>query len=153
MVRDGRDRLQALTIVDSRLKGSMDAISLIPKVNAFDISIRGRIDSHSGWHVAEKRVNELGARAEKPSPAWPVILSSLGGTTAVANRKLAELQPALTAANRVVDALNALPASATYDDLEVALGLAKPRELHDRIGDAMARVMQNLKGSGPFARL
>jgi len=131
----------------------MDASSLIPKVNALDISIRGRIDSHSGWHAAEKRVNELGARAYRPSPAWPALLASLGGTTALANRKLAELQPTLTAANCVVDALNALPAFATYGDLEVALGLAKPRELHDRIGDAMARVMQNLKGSGPFARL
>jgi hypothetical protein len=142
-----------LTIVDSSQKGSMDVINAIPKVNAFDISIRGRIDSHSGWHAAEKRVNELGARADKPSPAWPLLIASLGGTTALANRKLAELQPTITAVNRIVDALNVLPDSSTFADLEIALGLVEPHELHDRIGDAMARVMRNLKGPGPLASL
>lgn len=126
-------------------------INAIPKVNAFDISIRGRIDSHSGWHVAEKRVNDLGARADKPSPAWPLLIASLGGTTALANRKLADLQPTLTAVNRIIEALNSLSETSNFHDLEIALGLAQPHELHDRIGDAMARVMRNLKGNGPLA--
>ncbi len=126
-------------------------INAIPKVNAFDISIRGRIDSHSGWHVAEKRVNDLGARADKPSPAWPLLIASLGGTTALANRKLADLQPTLTAVNRIIEALNSLSETSNFNDLEIALGLAQPHELHDRIGDAMARVMRNLKGNGPLA--
>ena len=125
-------------------------INAIPKVNAFDISIRGRIDSHSGWHAAEKRVNELGAHADKPSPAWPMLVASLGGTTALANRKLADLQPTLIAVNRIIEALNGLAETSTFNDLEIALGLTQPPELHDRIGDAMARVMRNLKGTGPL---
>lgn len=129
----------------------MDANASIPLVTAFDISARGRIDPHSGWHVAEKRVNTLALRADPDGalaptqPAWPTLLQSMGGSLQLANRKLPELQPTLKAANAIIEALNTLPPDANYADLERALGLREPRESHDRIGDAMSRVMRMLE--------
>lgn len=129
----------------------MDEPAPIRHVDAFDISVRGRIAPSSGWHAAEKRVNTLALRAldagEAPvaHPAWPVLVQALGGELSLANRKAAELKPTLDAVNRVIDALNALPLDANYADLERALGLREPRESHDRIGDAMNRVLRNLE--------
>ena len=129
----------------------MDANASIPLVTAFDISARGRIDPRSGWHLAEKRVNTLALRADPDGasapaqPIWPTLLQSMGGSLQLANRKLPELQPTLKAANAIIEALNALPSDANYADLERALGLREPRESHDRIGDAMSRVMRMLE--------
>ena len=128
----------------------MEANPSIPFVGAFDISARGRIDPHSGWHAAEKRVNGLAARSAPdrgtplPQPAWPALLEALGGSIQLANRRLAELQPTLRAANAIIEALNGLPYEADYAELERVLGLREPRESHDRIGDAMNRVMHRL---------
>lgn len=133
----------------------MDAIasssSPIPPVSAYDISARGRIAASSGWHRAEQRVNALGAACEgepstlPPSPAWPALLARLGGGLSLANRKAAELKPTIDAANAIIAALNDLPAGAGYEDLERALGLREARGSHDRIGDAMSRVLRTLE--------
>lgn len=128
----------------------MEVIAPIPRVDAFDISGRGRIAATSGWHAAEKRVNTIALRTdpEVPNPvlpAWPALVTALGGDLLVANRRAAELQPTLSAVNAIIDALNALPNDATYADLERALGLREPRESHDRIGDAMTRIRRNLE--------
>lgn len=129
----------------------MDEFAPIPRVDAFDISARGRIAPTSGWHSAEKRVNTLALRATtdgSPSPsqpAWPVLLQALGASLSLANRKAIELRPTIDAVNRVIDALNALPLDANFADLERALGLREPRESHDRIGDAMNRVLRALE--------
>ncbi|GIX38437.1 MAG: hypothetical protein KatS3mg127_1676 [Silanimonas sp.] len=128
----------------------MDAIDPIPRIEATDISARGRIANRSGWHVAERRVNTLALRLDPeglpppPQPAFPILLKALGGSLALANRSVAELAPTVAAVNRIIDALNALPRDANYADLERALGLRPPRETHDRIGDAMARVLRTL---------
>lgn len=128
----------------------MDAIDPIPRIEAFDISARGRIAERSGWHAAERRVNTLALRADPDGlpppaqPAWPALVVTLGGSLALAKRSVAELKPTLEAVNRIVDALNSLPRDASYADLERALGLRAPRETSDRIGDAMARVMRTL---------
>ena len=139
----------------------MDAIAPIPHVDAFDISIRGRIASHSGWHAAEKRVNALALRADPSAgtvpaqPAWSPLVLALGGSLVLANLKAVELKPTLDAVNRIIDALNALPIDASFADLERALGLREPVESHDRIGDAMNRVLRALESrrwdAGPSA--
>jgi hypothetical protein len=129
----------------------MDEYAPIPRVDAFDISARGRIAPTSGWHSAEKRVNTLALRENDPGvpppqhPAWPVLLQALGANLTLANRRAAELKPTLDAVNRVIEALNSLPADANYADLERAVGLREPRESHDRIGDAMNRVLRALE--------
>ena len=129
----------------------MEPIQPIPHVHAFDISARGRIAASSGWHLAEKRVNTMALRADAedgappPQPAWPHLLQRLGAPLALSNRKAAELAPTLDAVNAVIDVLNALPGSATYADLERAVGLRPPRESADRIGDAMGRVLRQLE--------
>lgn len=129
----------------------MEAIAPIPHVDAFDISARGRIAPHSGWHAAEKRVNALALRTPAdggpmPSqPAWSPLVLALGGNLVLANLKAVELKPTLDAVNRIIDALNALPADASFADLERALGLRDPLESHDRIGDAMNRVLRALE--------
>lgn len=128
----------------------MEAIAPIPRVDAFDISARGRIAAASGWHTAEKRVNTIALRAdpEVPNPiipAWPALVTALGGDLLLSNRRAAELQPTLSAVNAIIDALNALPKDVTYADLERALGLREPRESHDRIGDAMSRIVRSLE--------
>jgi hypothetical protein len=129
----------------------MDAIAPIPHVDAFDISVRGRIAPHSGWHAAEKRVNTLALRSNPaggaipPQPAWSPLVLALGGSLMLANLKAVELKPTLDAVNRIIDALNALPADADFADLERALGLREPLESHDRIGDAMNRVLRALE--------
>lgn len=129
----------------------MDAIAPIPHVDAFDISVRGRIAPHSGWHVAEKRVNALALRTPPeagpaPSqPAWSPLLLALGGRLVLANLKAVELKPTLDAVNRIIDALNSLPRDATFADLERALGLREPQESHDHIGEAMNRVLRALE--------
>lgn len=129
----------------------MDAISPIPLVSAFDISARGRIADRSGWHAAEKRVNLLALRRaddeapQPPQPAWPYLLQRLGADLQLANRKAAELKPTVEAVNSIIAALNLLPATASFADLERALGLREPRESQDRIGDAMGRVLRQLE--------
>jgi hypothetical protein len=129
----------------------MEAIAPIPRVDAFDISARGRIAPHSGWHVAEKRVNTLALRADPDGgpvpvqPAWSPLVLALGGRLVLANLKAVELKPTLDAVNRIIDALNALPDDANFADLERALGLREPRDSHDRIGDAMNRVLRALE--------
>jgi len=129
----------------------MDAIAPIPHVDAFDISVRGRIAPHSGWHAAEKRVNTLALRSDPDrgeivaQPAWSPLVLALGGRLMLANLKAAELEPTLDAVNRIIDALNSLPPDANFADLERALGLREPRESHDRIGDAMSRVLRTLE--------
>jgi len=139
----------------------MDAIAPIPRVDAFDISARGRIAPHSGWHAAEKRVNLLAqatipdAAAVAGQPAWTPLVIALGGSLVLANRKAVELKPTIDAVNRIIDALNALPDDGTYADLERSLGLREPRDSHDRIGDAMHRVLlalesRRLEGNRPL---
>ncbi len=128
----------------------MEVIAPIPRVDAFDISGRGRIAAASGWHAAEKRVNTIALRAdpEMPNPvlpAWSALIKALGGDLLLANRRAAELQPTLGAVNAIIEALNALPSDVTYTDLERALGLREPRESQDRIGDAMSRIKRNLE--------
>ncbi len=128
----------------------MDETTPIPPVDAFDISARGRIVSRSSWHIAEQRVNTLALRVEPDStvttqPAWPVLLQALGANLDLANRKAADLKPTIDAVNRVIDALNALPADAYFSDLERALDLREPRPSQDRIGDAMNRVLRTLE--------
>ncbi|MCZ8113679.1 hypothetical protein [Silanimonas sp.] len=129
----------------------MDAIAPIPRVDAFDISARGRIAPHSGWHTAEKRVNTLALRSSPDvvgiptQPAWTPLVLALGGSLVLANRKAIELKPTIDAVNRIIDALNALPDDANFADLERALGLREPRDSHDRIGDAMNRVLRALE--------
>lgn len=129
----------------------MDATAPIPPVDAFDISSRGRIAARSGWHAAEKRVNTLALRADPErsafpaQPAWSPLVIALGGSLVLANLKAAELKPTLDAVNRIIDALNSLPADANFSDLERALGLREPRESYDRIGDAMSRVLRTLE--------
>lgn len=129
----------------------MDAIAPIPHVDAFDISARGRIAPHSGWHAAEKRVNTLALRSNSDGgvapaqPAWSPLVLALGGSLVLANLKAVELKPTLDAVNRIIDALNALPHDANFADLERALGLREPPDSHDRIGDAMNRVLRALQ--------
>ena len=129
----------------------MDAIAPIPRIDAFDISGRGRIAPTSGWHAAEKRVNALALRsspegsAVPPQPAWSPLVLALGGSLVLANLKAVELKPTIDAVNRIIDALNALPDDATFADLERAVGLREPRDSHDRIGDAMNRVLRALE--------
>jgi hypothetical protein len=129
----------------------MDASAPIPHVDAFDISARGRIAPNSGWHAAEKRVNTLALRANPDGgsapaqPAWSPLVVALGGSLLLANLKASELKPTLLAVNRIIDALNSLPGDANFADLERALGLREPRESHDRIGDAMSRVLRTLE--------
>ncbi|GAB3736304.1 hypothetical protein GCM10028794_16790 [Silanimonas algicola] len=129
----------------------MDASAPIPHVDAFDISARGRIAAHSGWHRAERRVNALALRtdpdggAAPTQPAWSPLVLALGGRLVLANLKAVELKPTLDAVNRIIDALNALPEDASFADLERSLGLREPRESHDRIGDAMSRVLRALE--------
>lgn len=129
----------------------MEAIAPIPHVDAFDISARGRIAPQSGWHAAEKRVNLLALRASPEGgaapaqPAWSPLLIAMGGSLVLANLKATELKPTLDAVNRIIDALNSLPGDANFADLERALGLREPRESHDRIGDAMNRVLRTLE--------
>ncbi|HAI59771.1 MAG TPA: hypothetical protein DCM32_07835 [Xanthomonadaceae bacterium] len=121
----------------------------IPPVDAFDISSRGRIADSSGWHAAEKRVNTLALRCSDdsppPHPVWPWLLQQLGADLALANRRAAELRPTIEAVNRVIEALNTLPADANFADLERAVGLREPRTSLDRIGDAMTRVLRSLE--------
>lgn len=129
----------------------MEAIPRIPLITVFDVSGRGRIAPQSGWHAAERRVNLLALRVDREEtapplqPAWPGLLQALGGSLDLANRKSSDLQPTLRAANRIIEALNALPPDANYSELERALGLREPPESHDRIGDAMNRVMRALR--------
>lgn len=126
-------------------------LDAIPKVDAFDISAKGRIASASGWHAAERRVNTMALRAPPegepapPQPAWAHLLKRLGADLVLANRKAAELRPTLDAVNRVIEVLNLLPQDANYADLELALGLREPRESQDRIGDAMERILRSLE--------
>jgi hypothetical protein len=135
----------------------MDVISpsdTIPFVTAFDISARGRIAASSGWHAAEKRVNGLALMGGEDGavplaqPAWPALVRRLGGNLTLANRRAAELKPTLDAVNAIISALNTLQPGARYADLEALLGLRKARETlesHDRIGDAMGRVLRRLE--------
>ena len=129
----------------------MEASAPIPHVDAFDISARGRIADHSGWHRAERRVNALALRADPDGgaapkqPAWSPLVLALGGRLVLANLKAVELKPTLDAVNRIIDALNGLPEDASFADLERSLGLREPRESHDRIGDAMNRVLRALE--------
>ena len=78
-------------------------------------------------------------------PAWSPLVLALGGSLVLANLKAVELKPTLDAVNRIIDALNALPDDANFADLERALGLREPRDSHDRIGDAMNRVLRALE--------
>lgn len=136
----------------------MAAIAPIPHVDAFDISARGRIAPHSGWHAAETRVNALATRADPEGglapaqPAWPPLVLALGGSLVLANRRAVELKPTLDAVNRIIDALNGLEDDASFADLERALGLRGPSESHDRIGDAMNRVLRALESRSTDAR-
>ena len=132
----------------------MDAIPLsgpIPLVSAFDISVRGRIVASSGWHRAESSVNAKALRGDDeggtsvPQPGWTILLERLGGSSQLANRKAAELKPTIDAANLIITALNDLSERSTFADLERALGLREPRSSHDRIGDAMSRVLRDLE--------
>lgn len=126
----------------------MELSAPLPPIAAHEISIRGRIDPRSSWHVAERRVNAL-ARDDTPKAApWASLVEALGGSLDLANRRAAELAPTLGAVNRIIAALNTLPAGSRYDDLELALGLSTPKPIpasHDRIGEAMARVLQSLE--------
>lgn len=136
----------------------MAANAPIPHVDAFDISSRGRIGPHSGWHAAEKRVNALALRPDPEGgpataqPAWSPLVLALGGRLVLANLKAVELKPTLDAVNRIIDALNGLPDDASFADLERALGLRRARESHDRIGDAMSRVLRALESRSADAR-
>lgn len=132
----------------------MDVIAppdTIPLVSAFDISARGRIAASSGWHAAEKRVNGLAllggddGAAPLTQPAWPALLRRLGVNLVLANRRAAELKPTIDAVNAVIAALNSLQPGASFADLESLLGLREPPESHDRIGEAMGRVLRRLE--------
>ena len=127
----------------------MDESTALPPIAAHEISIRGRIDPKSSWHAAERRVSALARNGIPPdAPLWPSLVQALGGSLELSNRRAAELAPTVAAVNRIIAALNALPSSSRYEDLEVALGLSPPKPpagSHDRIGEAMARVLQSLE--------
>ncbi|MBS3958149.1 MAG: hypothetical protein KGZ52_01950 [Xanthomonadaceae bacterium] len=127
----------------------MDASPPLPPVAVHEVSLRGRIDPKSAWHAAERRVAAL------PPPStgtarWATLVQALGGSLDLARRRAGELQPTVDAVNRIIHALNALPAGADYADLEAALGLdagpGKPKATtHDHIGEAMCRVREALE--------
>ncbi|MCE2945424.1 MAG: hypothetical protein ACK5S2_04700 [Lysobacteraceae bacterium] len=127
----------------------MDPSTALPPIATHEISIRGRIDPKSSWHAAERRVAALVRDGiTTAAPSWASLVEALGGSLQLANRRAAELAPTVAAVNRIIAALNALPSDSCYEDLEVALGLATPKPLpasHDRIGEAMSRVLQSLE--------
>jgi len=127
----------------------MDYVGTLAPVDAIEISTRGRIHSASSWHEAERRVNLLHQRSRSPGlalpPAWPTLLLSLGGDLMLANRSMGQLRPTVDAANRIIAALNALPASGTYVDLERLIEFPPPAPASDRMGEAMDRVRQGLE--------
>jgi hypothetical protein len=77
-----------------------------------------------------------------------ILLDRLGAGADLARRDTAARQRSLEAANRVIEALNALPDDASLAELERALGLPRPAVVHDHIGAAMQRVLQRLQRDG-----
>jgi len=122
----------------------MNANTPLPPVAVHEISLRGRIAPRSSWHAAERRVAALADAADEASP-WAALVQALGGNLDLARRRTGELQPTINAVNRIIAALNQLPAQAGFADLQAALELgataAKTEPpTHDHIGDAMSRV-------------
>jgi len=138
----------------------MDANTPLTPVAVHEISLRGRIDPRSSWHAAERRVTALaagaGAGAAAGASPWATLVQALGGNLDLARRRAGELQPTIDAVNRIIAALNQLPAQAGYADLQAALepGTAAAQAeppAHDHIGDAMSRVRNALESrrTGP----
>ncbi|MBS3896660.1 hypothetical protein [Silanimonas sp.] len=124
-------------------------------VAVHEISLRGRIDPRSSWHDAERWVAVLAGPTAGASP-WASLVQALGGNLDLARRRASELQPTIDAVNRIIAALNQLPAQAGYADLQAALGLGTPAvktepPAHDHIGEAMNRVRDALESrrAGP----
>lgn len=126
----------------------METSTPLPPVAVHEISLRGRIDPKSSWHAAKRRVLAL-HRDDTTAASWEALLQALGGRTDLAGRRAAELAATVDAVNRIIGVLNGLPPQAGYGDLEAALGLAPsqptPSPAHDRIGEAMNRVLENLE--------
>jgi len=128
----------------------METSAPLPPVAVHEISLRGRIDPKSSWHAAKRRVLALRRDDTLAAAAsWEALLQALGGRTDLAGRRAAELAATVDAVNRIIPVLNGLPPQAGYGELETALGLAPsqptPSPAHDRIGEAMNRVLENLE--------
>jgi len=128
----------------------METSAPLPPVAVHEISLRGRIDPKSSWHAAKRRVLALRRDDTLAAAAsWEALLQALGGRTDLAGRRAAELAATVDAVNRIIAVLNGLPPQAGYGELETALGLAPSQPTaspaHDRIGEAMNRVLENLE--------